>query len=818
MIKENENSSMSGENIELVLPVVGMSCANCAANIERGVGKLPGVTLAQVNFSGETLRVKMQSKTTNVAKVKKKVTDLGFKIPILVRSFSLPVLDSPSDRHIFEKRLDTPSFAMLAGYSINVLQSTLNIEVPVTGVAWEPIKQKLLSLGLKILDSGEISSGNFEAQEEKRQAKLLYLAISLTLPLFILSMARDFGLFNLPISHFAQNIIFMLLATPVQFWVGADFYKGAFKSIRAGSANMDALVALGSSVAYFYSLSVLRSHDQHVYFETAAMIITLIKVGKYLESKAKRKTGEFLKSLVKLIPKDARIMFEGAEKVVPVADLKPGDTVILRPGEKVPLDCLVTRGRGAMNFSVVTGESIPVDVEPGTALYAGVLNIDGHVEATVERSEEEGLLGQIIKMVSIAQASKAPIQKLADEISKYFVPAIILISLLTFVTWLVIDGYQHALIRMVAVLVVACPCALGLATPTAIAVALGVGAKMGVLFKNSEAIQKLSEVDTLCFDKTGTITTGNLEVTNIFPTQPGTEKEFLAKLASVEQGSEHPVAKAIMNEVKRRELLLEPIHEFKAHPGGGAAAAINENKYYVGSPEFLGEQKVVISAEVSAQIEKFRDSGETVIVLSENGAVLGVVSLADGVRPDAKTALAKLKSSLQLYLMSGDHKNVAERVSKTVGIEHTLAQLKPKDKLNQIKSLQSDGHIVAMVGDGVNDAPALAKADVGIAMGGGTDVALSSADVTLLTNDLSRLSPAFDLSKYTIKIIKQNFIWAFIYNITLIPLAAGALYFLPQSVPSWLRELHPIMAALAMSFSSISVVLNSLRINRLKLR
>lgn len=799
--------------LEIVLPVVGMTCANCGAIIERNIAKLPGVTLAQINFSGETLRLHIQPRTINVSKIRKKIEYLGYKIPVLVRYFALPYSDSPSDRHIFEKKLNQPSFAELAGYSINVLQGRLNIEVPVTGVPWEPIKKKLLDLGMKIIDT-QTADENFEYLEEKRQARLLYSAIGFALPLFVLSMARDFSLFTLPISHFSQNVIFMLLATPVQFWIGADFYKGAYKSVRSGSANMDTLVALGSSVAFFYSLSVLNNPHQHVYFETAAMIITLIKVGKYLESKAKRKTGEFLKSIVQLVPKKARVSQDGMEKLMPLGDIKPGDIIHLRPGEKVPLDCKVQRGSGTMNFAVVTGESLPVEVTSGSSLYAGVLNIDGHIEAIVERSEEEGLLGQIIKMVSIAQASKAPIQKYADEISKYFVPAVILLSILTFAFWIVLDDYQHALIRMVAVLVVACPCALGLATPTAIAVALGAGAKMGLFFKSSESIQNLSQVNVVCFDKTGTITEGNLRLTEIIPESPYTENEFLSVIASLENGSEHPIGKAIVREAKARQLPLELTTQFKAHPGGGIAATMAEKNYLVGHPEFLQDQHIVINAYLLDRVESLRSEGKTVVGLSENDKILGFVALADAVRSNSAEVIKKLKTFLTLYLMTGDHKNVAQQVAKKVGIDHVTAQLKPKEKLQQIKDLQNEGNIVAMIGDGINDAPALAKANVGIAMGGGTDVALSSADITLVTNDLSRLSQAFTLSKFTMKIIKQNFLWAFIYNITLIPLAAGVLFFLPSTLPLWMRELHPIMAALAMSFSSISVVLNSLRINR----
>jgi Cu+-exporting ATPase len=613
------------------------------------------------------------------------------------------------------------------------------------------------------------------------------------------------------------------LATPVQFYTGWDYYVGAYHALRNRTANMDVLVAMGSSVAYLFSLVVLLfpAAGQHVYFETSAVIITLIKLGKLLEARAKGQTGEAIRKLMGLRPKTARVVRDGAELSVPVEDVQVGDVVVVRPGERIPVDGIVVEGHSAVDESMLTGEPIPVDKSVGDELIGATINKQGLLKFEASRVGAETALAQIIRLVQQAQGSKAPIQRLADRVAGFFVPAVLVIALLTFVVWWVGSGdFTAAMIRLVAVLVIACPCALGLATPTAIMVGTGKGATMGILFKNSEALEIAHRLQVIVLDKTGTITQGEPSVTDVISRIPNPESRtrLLRLTASAERGSEHPLGQAIVAEAEARELTLTDPRDFEAVPGKGIRAQVDGSTVLVGKPDWLSTEGIPLK-DMAAQIERLQAEAKTAIAVAADGEITGALGIADTLKENSAQAVAQLWNlGLEPIMLTGDNRRTAEAIARQVGIERVIAEVLPADKAEQIKRLQAENRLVSMVGDGINDAPALAQADVGIALGTGTDVAMETADVTLIRGDLRAVGQALSLSQATMRIIKQNLVWAFFYNVILIPIAAGVLYPLPWTwVPDILRQLHPVLAAFAMAFSSITVVANSLRLRRVNL-
>ena len=618
------------------------------------------------------------------------------------------------------------------------------------------------------------------------------------------------------------NWLFLALATPVQFYVGWDYYVGGYKSLRAGSANMDVLVAMGSSAAYFYSLAVLLfpGLGGHVYFETSAMIITLIKLGKLLEARAKGRTSEAIKKLMGLRPKTARVMRDGDEVDVPVESVMLGDLVVIRPGERLPVDGIVADGRSAVDESMLTGESLPVDKGPGDEVVGGTINKQGLLRFEATRVGAQTALAQIIRLVEEAQGSKAPIQRLADRISAVFVPVVIGVALVTFFAWLIIGGvgFTESMIYMVAVLVIACPCALGLATPTAIMVGTGKGAEHGILFKNSEALERAHEMWAVVLDKTGTITRGEPSVTDIVvegrdgEARDADRLSLLQLAASAELGSEHPLGKAIILAAQQEGLELSGPEGFEAVAGQGIAATVNGRQVLVGS-ELLLESRGAVLNGLDAALARLEDEAKTAMLIAADGEALGIVAVADTVKEGSVEAIRQMEEmGLSVVMITGDNQRTAEAIGEQVGLQRVVARVLPGDKAVQVKSLQDESaSVVGMVGDGINDAPALAQADVGIAIGTGTDVAMAAADVTLMSGDLRGVPRAIGLSRATMRTIKQNLFWAFFYNIILIPLAAGVFY-------PWLGiRLHPVIAAGAMAFSSIFVVTNSLRLRRVKI-
>jgi len=609
------------------------------------------------------------------------------------------------------------------------------------------------------------------------------------------------------------NWLFLLLALPVQFYSGRDFYVHAWKALKARTANMDTLIALGSSAAFFYSVALLAFNlSGHVYFETAAVIIALILVGKYLEARAKSQTSAAIRALIGLQPKTARVLRGGVEVEATLAEVRVGDIVVVRPGEKVPVDGVITGGQSSLDESMLTGESMPVQKVVGDAVIGATLNRTGSFQFRATRVGKDTALAQIVKLVQEAQGSKAPVQRLVDQISAVFVPVVIGIALVTFAVWYFISGdFTQAMMFAVAVLVIACPCALGLATPTAIMVGTGTGAEHGILIKNAEALERASSLTTVVFDKTGTITEGQPAVTDVMASIA--DEEVLRLAASVERGSEHPLGEAIVRAAQERGLALAQPEAFEALAGHGVRATVDGQAVLIGAPRLMQEQGID-TAELQSDITRLQGEAKTAVVVAVDGQALGVLGIADPVKATSAAAIASLKwQGVQVLMLTGDNRRTAEAIAKRVGLapSEVLAEVLPEMKAAEVKRVQEAGRIVAMVGDGINDAPALAQADVGIAMGTGTDVAMETADITLLRGDLRSVGQAIALSKRTMGTIRWNLFWAFIYNVIGIPVAAGLFY----PLTGW--QLSPIIAAGAMAFSSVFVVSNSLRLRRTKL-
>ena len=745
------------DQVQVTFPVTGMSCVNCAMTIERTLKKkVPGVLNATVNFAAERVVVSY-----------------------------LPSLTGPEE--------------MIAAIEAAGFGAVRPDE---TGG-----------------EDAELAARNAEIRDQTRK---FLVGVVFAAPLFLLSMGRDFGFLGAWSHEVWVNWLFLALATPVQFYTGWDYYVGGFKSLKSGSANMDVLVAMGSSVAYFYSIALLVYPvlGQHVYFETAAVIITLIKLGKMLESRTKGRTGGAIRKLMGLQPKTVAVLVDGKEQVIPLAAVKVGDLVLVRPGERIPVDGVVVEGESSVDESMLTGEPIPVDKGPEDKVMAGAVNGEGLLKFEVAKVGKDTALAQIIRLVQEAQGSKAPIQAIADRVAAFFVPGVIGIALLTFILWWTVGGqFVPAMIRMVAVLVIACPCALGLATPTAIMAGTGKGAEKGVLFKNSEALEMAAHLKILVLDKTGTLTVGRPSVVDVLAEGfMGDENDLLKMAASVERGSEHPLGRAIVKEALDRRIELVETTAFKALRGHGVTARIDgQGLIRVGKPAWLRETGVVFTQDAENRILALEGQGKTLMVVAENDRFAGIIGLSDTLKPESAEVVEELhREGLKVIMLTGDNARAAQVIAGEAGIHMVAADVLPDEKEGKIKEFQAQGERVGMVGDGINDAPALARADVGLAIGTGTDVAIETGDIILQSGNLKGVPRAIRISRATMATIRQNLFWAFIYNIILIPIAAGALYPF-HSLPGFLRELHPILAALAMAMSSITVVSNSLRLSRKKI-
>ncbi len=600
--------------------------------------------------------------------------------------------------------------------------------------------------------------------------------------------------------------ILFLLSTPVQFYIGRTFYIGALNALKNKTSNMDTLIAVGTSAAYFYSLYLMitKGNEAETYFEISAVLITLVMLGKFLEARAKGKTSEAIKKLMKLSPKTATVVKNGREITIKVDDVKICDIIIVKPGEKIPVDGTIISGDSSIDESMITGESIPVEKKKGDLVIGGTINKHGSFRFKATKVGADTTLAHIIKLIEDAQGQKAPIQRFADQVSAYFVPIVIMIALITFVTWYGVLGSttSFSLLAAVAVLVIACPCALGLATPTAIMVGTGKGAQKGVLIKGGETLETAHKLDAIIFDKTGTITRGEPEVTDIIKTDKLSEKEILTIAASIEKNSEHPLADAIVERGKHENVKFEKITRFKAIPGKGVTGYWGRKRILFGNAKLMGEHKISVKESITKKIE---EEGKTVMVLAVDNKAVGIIAVADTIKKEAPEAIKELKKmKIDLYMITGDNERTAKAIAKKAGIEKVLFEVMPEDKARYVKQLQKKNKKVAMIGDGINDAPAIAQADIGIVMGSGTDVALETGNIVLMRNDLNDVVKAIKLSRQTMKKIKQNMFWALFYNVLGIPIAAGVLY----PFTGWL--LSPMIAGGAMALSSVSVVTNSL--------
>ena len=804
------------EQKHLTLPILGMTCANCVATVERNLKKMDGVETANVNLSSERAAVSYDPEKATLPDFIARVERAGYEVAMGEASLKIKNLSDAADVKRLEKALNGMEGVIEA--SVNLATEKAQVRYVPTVVSQSDLRRLIRSAGFDTLDEGlpvEDTEAKARQEEISRQRRLLIVGLIFTVPLFILSMGRDMGFLPEAITGLPWlNYLFLALATPVQFYVGWQYYINGYKSIRNGSANMDVLVALGSSAAYFYSIPItLGLIPGHVYFETSAMIITLVKLGKFFEAKAKGGASDAIRKLMDLRPRKAYVVRDGIEVEVSVDEVEIGDLVMVHPGQKIPVDGVVVDGQSSVDESMLTGESLPVGKNPGSEVIGGTINKLGLLKFEATRIGKDTALAQIIKLVEEAQASKAPIQNLADKISAIFVPVVIGIAALTFIAWYFlvpladaasVSLFTRALINTVAVLVIACPCAMGLATPTAVMVGTGKGAELGILIKKSESLERAGQITMVVLDKTGTITRGQPAVTEIRLNNANmSENDLIRIAASAEKGSEHPLGEAITAEANTRQLELSEPLGFSAIAGFGIQAEVDGQKVLVGNRRLMFDQEVDTTHFDQAVLE-LELKANTALLVAINDRIAGVIGVADTVKEGSLDAIEALhQMGLSVAMVTGDNKRTAEAIGEQVGLDTVLAEVLPGEKAAQIKQLQDEGQVVAMVGDGINDAPALAQADIGIAIGTGTDVAMASAPVVLISGDLRGVPKAIALSRRTLKTIKQNLFWAFIYNIILIPAAAFGF-------------LNPMLAAGAMSFSSVFVVTNSLRLRRFK--
>lgn len=811
--------------------ISGMTCAACARRVERAVGALEGVAQASVNFATEKLSVEYDDGKISADQIKEAIINAGYGVveEAKTKTVTIPIggMTCAACAARVERALNKGEGITKA--SVNFATEKAAVEYNPQQIRLSEIRRIIEEAGytpLSVEKKAAVDEDKLRKEQEIRglwrkftvsavfAVPLLYIAMVPMLPWLPFPFPAFLDPMHYPL-RYALAQVFLVIPIVI---AGHRFYTVGFKSLVQRSPNMDSLIAIGTSAAVIYSLySTFRilagnSHAvEELYFETAGVIITLILLGKSLEAVSKGKTSEAIKKLMGLAPKTA-IVIQGEQEVeVPIDEVEPGDVILVRPGEKIPVDGVVIDGHTAIDESMLTGESIPVEKKAGDKVYAGSINTNGLIRFHATKVGDDTALAQIIKLVEDAQNSKAPIAQLADVVSGYFVPIVVGIALLAFAAWLLAGkSLVFALTIFISVLVIACPCALGLATPTAIMVGTGKGAEYGILIKGGEALERAHKINTIVFDKTGTITEGKPEVTDIIPAPGLTREKLLQIAASGEKGSEHPLGDAIVRAAEKENLSLLPVESFHAIPGHGIEVTVDGQAVLIGNRKLMDDRHISLG-ELAAQSDLLADEGKTPMYVAVNHEIAGIIAVADVVKENSAAAIRKLQSmGIEVAMITGDNRKTAEAIAKQVGIDRVLAEVLPQDKSNEVKKLQAEGKIVAMVGDGINDAPALAQADIGIAIGSGTDVAMESADIVLMKSDLMDVATAIQLSKSTIRIIKENLFWAFGYNVAGIPIAAGVLYLFGGPL------LSPVFAAAAMSLSSVSVLSNALRLKRFK--
>ncbi|MEC1180780.1 heavy metal translocating P-type ATPase [Metasolibacillus meyeri] len=795
---------------ETTLQITGMTCAACSARIEKVLNKMDGVEEATVNLALEKSAIKYDADKVNIADLEKKIEALGYGTVKEKAELNITGMTCAACATRIEKGLNKLDGVTTA--NVNLALERATIEFNPAEIAVADMIARVEKLGYGAAQPLVQEATDHRQQAIQKQTRKFIAAAIFALPL-LWTMVGHFSFTSfLYVPDFLMNPwVQMALATPVQFIIGWQFYVSAYKALRNGSANMDVLVAMGTSAAYFYSVyqAILHgnSHHAHLYFETSAVLITLILLGKLFEAKAKGRSSEAIKKLMGLQAKTALVVRDGIEKEIPLEEVIIGDIILVKPGEKIPVDGEVMEGNTAVDESMLTGESLPVDKKVGDLLFGATVNNNGFIRMKATKVGRDTALAQIIKVVEDAQGSKAPIQRLADKISGVFVPIVVAIAVLAFIVWLVWvqpGEFTPALEVFITILVIACPCALGLATPTSIMAGSGRAAEFGILFKGGEHLEQTGHIDTVVVDKTGTVTYGKPVLTDVLLANGTDEKTVLSLVGAAEKQSEHPLAQAIVQGIEERNITLGDVQYFEAIPGYGVQATVSGQAVVIGTRKLMAQYNIDIT-NVLSSMETLEENGKTAMLVAINGQYAGLVAVADTVKETSKDAVERLQAmGIEVIMMTGDNERTAQAIGTEVGVNQVIAEVLPEGKADEVKKLQAMGKKVAMVGDGINDAPALVTADIGMAIGTGTDIAMEAADITLIRGDLNGIADAILMSRKTMRNIKQNLFWAFAYNTLGIPIAAIGL-------------LAPWVAGAAMAFSSVSVVLNALRLQRVKL-
>ena len=826
---------------QITLPIRGMTCASCVAHVTHALEEVSDVEGVNVNLATEKATVTLGPHPADLDELIHALDDAGYGVASEKVTLDIAGMTCASCMGHVERAIQAVGGVLAVNVNLATERATVEYVPGVAGIT--DLRHAVQEAGYSVPTVlGEEGDGATTPKE-----------ISVLRTKFVFSLAAAaaiMGMMFVPAlndwSPFWLNFIFLGMATPVQFWAGRQFYAGAWGALKHRTSNMNTLIAVGTSVAYFYSLAgtlfynwplFAQSHRFHVhslfdhatgtYFDTSTAIIGLVLLGRFLEARAKSRASSAIRSLMGLQAKTARVTRNGGEEEVPIDEIEVNDLVLVRPGEKIPVDGEVVEGSSSVDESMLTGESVPVEKTPGSQVFGATLNSTGSFTFRTTKIGRDTMLAQIIRLVEEAQGSRAPIQRLADVVSSYFVPSVIAIAAAVFVLWYFLGptpAYVYAILTTVTVLIIACPCAMGLATPTAIMVGTAKGAELGILIRSAEALERAHNIEVVVLDKTGTLTSGRPSVTDVVTMGAG-EDELLTLAASAERSSEHPLGVAVVSAARERGLSLEDAREFNALPGFGVEAKVNGTRVVLGNLALMEREGMELNGLEGTALELSRH-GKTPMFVAADGHVKGIVAIADTLRPEARSAVEGLRAQgLEVVMLTGDNRPTAETIARQIGVDRVLAEVLPGDKADQVRSLQQGGRTVAMVGDGINDAPALAQADIGIAIGTGTDVAMEAADITLVRGDLRGVATAIALSRATMRAIKQNLFWAFAYNVALIPIAAGVLYlaFEGGRVPELLRPvlgdygfLNPILAAAAMAVSSVTVVANSLRLRRFR--